>query len=295
MGKSFAVIGDPIDHSLSPNIHSAAFRELNLDSSYIGYRIPKGELEGGVEGLKKIKITGFNVTIPHKIEMMKYVDKIDESCSLIGAANTIVNVDGNLKGYNTDAYGILENLRSEGGLDTLPSNVVLLGAGGAGRAILYAVLQRAEVRQVLLLNRTVAKAESLAADLDSGRTRVTVGSLAEDHAEQIRACGLLINSTSAGMFPQAQVSPLADGRGLHRDMLVVDIVYKPQRTVLMKQAGKEGARALNGLGMLAQQGARSFAIWTGQAPPADTMMEAARGFIQSFSISLSYQSGRFST
>ena len=111
MGKSFAVIGDPIDHSLSPNIHSAAFRELNLDSTNIGYRIPKGELEGGVEGLKKIKITGFNVTIPHKIEMMKYLDKIDESCSIIGAVNTVVNNEGILKGYNTDMDGFLEPIK----------------------------------------------------------------------------------------------------------------------------------------------------------------------------------------
>ena len=279
--RILGVIGDPIDHTLSPAMHNAALRALEFDCVYLPFHVCPDRLGEAIAGMRALDLLGLNVTVPHKQAVMKHMDEIADEATVIGAVNTIALTDGILKGYNTDAYGILENLRSEGGLDTLPSNVVLLGAGGAGRAILYAVLQRAEVRQVLLLNRTVAKAESLAADLDSGRTRVTVGSLAEDHAEQIRACGLLINSTSAGMFPQAQVSPLADGRGLHRDMLVVDIVYKPQRTVLMKQAGKEGARALNGLGMLAQQGARSFAIWTGQAPPADTMMEAARGFIQS--------------
>ena len=108
MGKTFAVIGDPIDHTLSPNIHSAVFREFNLDCSYIGYRIPKGELEEGIAGLKKIKIYGFNVTIPHKVEMMKYLDKIDEACSLIGAVNTVTNENGILKGYNTDMDGFLE-------------------------------------------------------------------------------------------------------------------------------------------------------------------------------------------
>ena len=113
MGKSFAIIGDPIDHSLSPNIHSAAFRELNLDSSYIAYRIPKGELKEGIEGLKKIKIDGFNVTIPHKIEMMKYLDKTDESCSLIGAVNTVTNKDGVLKGYNTDMDGFLDPFKKK--------------------------------------------------------------------------------------------------------------------------------------------------------------------------------------
>ena len=106
MGKIFAVIGDPINHSLSPNIHSAAFSELNLDSSYIGYRIPKGELESGVEGLKKIKISGFNVTINHKIEMIKYLDKMDEQSSIISAVNTGVNNKGTQKGYNIEMDGL---------------------------------------------------------------------------------------------------------------------------------------------------------------------------------------------
>lgn len=113
MGKTFAVIGDPIDHSLSPHIHSAAFRELGLEHSYIGYRIPKDELAEGIEGLKKIQISGFNITIPHKIEMMKYVDKIDESCSLIGAVNTVANNNGVLKGYNTDMDGFLEPFKKK--------------------------------------------------------------------------------------------------------------------------------------------------------------------------------------
>ncbi len=113
MPKMFAVIGDPINHSLSPNIHSAAFRELNLDSTYIAYRIPKGELQEGVEALKKIKIDGFNVTIPHKIDMMKYLDKMDESCSVIGAVNTVTNNEGILKGYNTDMDGFLDPFKGK--------------------------------------------------------------------------------------------------------------------------------------------------------------------------------------
>ncbi|MBA4453469.1 MAG: shikimate dehydrogenase, partial [Nitrosopumilaceae archaeon] len=134
MSKTFAVIGDPIDHSLSPNIHSAAFRELNLECSYIAYRIPKGELKDGVEALKKIKISGFNVTIPHKVEMMKYLDRIDESCSLIGAVNTVENNDGVLKGYNTDMDGFLDPFKKKN-LGIENSSVLLLGAGGAARAI----------------------------------------------------------------------------------------------------------------------------------------------------------------
>jgi len=152
MGKSFAVIGDPINHSLSPNIHSAAFRELNLDSSYIGYRIPKEELESGIEGLKKIKINGFNVTIPHKIETMKYLDKMDESCSVIGAVNTVVNNDGVLKGYNTDMDGFLEPIKKRD-IEIKGKRILLLGAGGAARAII-AGMAKEKAEEVNIVNRT---------------------------------------------------------------------------------------------------------------------------------------------
>ena len=157
MGKSFAVIGDPINHSLSPIIHSAAFRELNLDSSYIGYRIPKGELESGIEGLKKIKISGFNVTIPHKIEMMKYLDKMDESCSVIGAVNTVVNKEGMLKGYNTDMDGFLEPLKKRN-ISIQDKKILLIGAGGAARAII-AGMSKEKAEEVDIANRTTKNAE----------------------------------------------------------------------------------------------------------------------------------------
>ena len=111
MTSTYAVIGDPIDHSLSPNIHNAAFRSLNLDSTYIAYRIPKGELAAGIEALKTIKIAGFNVTIPHKIEMIKYLDVLDDNCNLIGAVNTVSNDGGILKGYNTDITGFLDPIK----------------------------------------------------------------------------------------------------------------------------------------------------------------------------------------
>ena len=279
--RVLGVIGDPIAHTLSPAMHNAALQALELDGVYMPFHVRPDRLGEAIAGVRALDLLGLNVTVPHKQAVMEYLDEIAAEATAIGAVNTIAFTDGMLKGYNTDAFGILENLRSEGGLETLPEHVVLLGAGGAGRAILYALLQQTEVREILLLNRTAARAESLARDLDPAADRVTVGSLDQDHAEQIRASELLINSTAAGMYPQAEASPLADGRGLHRDMLVVDIVYKPQRTVLMEQAGKEGARALNGLGMLAHQGAQSFAIWTGQTPPVDTMMEAALAFIQS--------------
>ena len=134
MVKTYAVIGDPIDHSLSPTIHNAAFRELGLDCTYIAYKIPKGELAAGIESLKKIKISGFNVTIPHKVEMIKLLDTVNEDCSVIGATNTVSNDNGKLIGYNTDMDGFLDPLKKRS-IDLKNANVLLIGAGGAARAI----------------------------------------------------------------------------------------------------------------------------------------------------------------
>ena len=173
--------------------------------------------------------------------------------------------------YNTDAFGILESLKRDGGLEKLPAQVALLGAGGAARAILYALLEREEVEQILLLNRTRSKAESLAGDLDRNG-RVCVGEMVSSAVAEVDR---LINSTSVGMYPHEEGSPLADPSVLHANMLVADIVYKPLKTRLMKQAEAAGARAINGLGMLAWQGARSVELWTGSAPPVDVMTAAA--------------------
>ena len=157
--STYAVIGDPIDHSLSPNIHSAAFKELNLDHSYIAYRIPKGELKEGIESLKKINIAGFNVTIPHKIEMMKFLDRMDESCSVIGAVNTVSNNKGILKGYNTDMDGFLDPIKRKKN-KIKDHNVLLLGAGGAARAIV-AGFSKENAKSITIANRTLKNAKTL--------------------------------------------------------------------------------------------------------------------------------------
>src|SRR5205085_1313559 len=134
MTKTYAVIGDPIDHSLSPAIHNAAFGFLGMDYAYIAYRIPKGELASGVEALKKIQISGFNVTIPHKVDMMKFLNEVDDNCKTTGATNTVVNEKGFLKGYNTDMDGFLDPIKKRN-IECKDSDVLLVGAGGAARAI----------------------------------------------------------------------------------------------------------------------------------------------------------------
>jgi len=269
--RILGVIGDPIGHTSSPAMHNAAIATLGLDYTYVAFHVRPDELGQAIEGMRALQIAGFNVTVPHKQGVMAHLDEVSVEAVAIGAVNTVINRQGQLVGYNTDAFGILESLRRDGGMERLPAQVALLGAGGAARAILYALLQCEEVERILLLNRTRSKAESLAEDLDrSGRIFV------EDmNTSSVAEVDLLINSTSVGMYPHEEASPLADASVLHADMLVADIVYKPLKTRLMIQAESVGARAINGLGMLAWQGARSFELWTGSAPPVDAMVAAA--------------------
>ncbi|NKB68731.1 MAG: shikimate dehydrogenase [Candidatus Latescibacteria bacterium] len=272
--KILGVIGHPVEHTSSPAMHNAAIQALGLDYVYTAFHVEPQGLPRAIDGMRGLNIAGLNVTVPHKGAVMEYLDEISPEAQAIGAVNTIANNNGRLTGYNTDGYGILESLRREGGLEKLPAHVALLGAGGAARAILYALLQRPEVESIALLNRTVERAQQLAGDLDTAAAKTQAGPL-DTGAQAIGRAGLLINSTSVGMHPYQDHSPLPDPACLHRDMLVLDIVYNPLRTRLMEQAEAAGARALNGLGMLAFQGARAFAIWTGQEPPVEAMLKAA--------------------
>ena len=245
------VIGDPVAHTASPAMHNAALRALDLNYVYAAFRVAPTALPQALAGMRAFGMVGLNVTVPHKQAVMEHLDEISAEAQSIGAVNTIANRDGRLVGYNTDAFGIVQSLKVDGGLDPLPPKIALLGAGGAARAVLYALLARDEVEEVLLLNRTVEKAAALAGDLDSAG-KVRVGSLEE--TGPIGDAGLLINATALGMHPRDDVSPLAAPSCLHERMLVADIVYNPLETVLMRQAVAAGASAINGLGMLAWQG-----------------------------------------
>lgn len=271
MGKSFAVIGDPIDHSLSPNIHSAAFRELNLDSSYIAYRIPVGELAEGIEGLKKIKITGFNVTIPHKVEMMKYLDKIDESCSLIGAVNTVTNSEGVLKGYNTDMDGFLDPLKKRN-IEVAKKKVLLLGAGGAARAIV-AGFAKEKAQSITIANRTLENAKKLSEfakkiGLESNAIKV------DDVKNSAKDYDFVVNATSIGLKNES--SPIVL-EGINEKTVVYDIMYMPMNTDFIKKAKDEGAIVIYGYEMLLGQAARAFEIWHGIEAPYNAMKKALLG------------------
>ena len=271
MAKSFAVIGDPIDHSLSPNIHSAAFRELNLDSSYIGYRIPKGELEGGIEGLKKIKINGFNITIPHKIEMMKYLDKMDESCSIIGAVNTVVNNEGVLKGYNTDMDGFLEPIKKRN-ITIQNSKVLLLGAGGAARAIVAGIAKE-KAASIDIANRTIEKANNLSEFARKLGLSAKVKKI-ESIDTTIEDYDIIINATSIGL--KDEPSPISF-EGINEKTVVYDIVYTPMNTDFIKKAKLKNAIIIYGYEMLLGQATRAFEIWHEMKAPYNAMKKSLLG------------------
>lgn len=273
--RVLGIIGHPVEHTSSPAMHNAAIAALGLEYVYTAFPVRPEELGPAIAGMRALNFRGLNVTVPHKVGVMALLDEISPEARAIGAVNTIDHREGRLIGHNTDAYGVMQSLRLDGGLETLPSRVALLGAGGAARAILYALLQRPEVEHIALLNRTAEKAAALAASLDPEGKRVQPGVLDASSGEQVAAAGLLINSTSIGMHPHPDASPLPNPACLHTGMVVLDIVYNPLETLLLRQARQAGARPVDGLGMLARQGARAFAIWTGVEPPVEVMRAAA--------------------
>lgn len=271
MVKTYAVIGDPIDHSLSPNIHNAAFRELGLDCTYIAYRIPKGELAEGIESLKKIKISGFNVTVPHKVEMIKFLDKVSEECSVIGATNTVSNDDGKLTGYNTDMDGFLDPLKRRN-LNLKNANVLLIGAGGAARAII-AGFSKEKAKKVTITNRTLQNANVLSQfgnkiGIDSKVVSLDqVGESASDY-------DIIVNATSIGLNDEP--SPISTD-SINEKSIVYDIVYKPINTDLIKKSKKNGATVVYGYEMLLGQAALAFKIWHGVEAPYEIMKKSILG------------------
>jgi len=272
--KLFALIGDPIEQSLSPAMHNAAFRALGLNCAYVALRVPERFLTDAIGGIRALSIAGFNVTIPHKIDIIGLLDELDESASLVGAVNTVKNDRGKLIGFNTDGEGALRAL--EGKIRSVEGKkVVLLGAGGAARAIAFS-LARADSR-LTIANRTIPRARALASTIEQklGMNVEVVSLNRAKLAEVLRDADALINATSVGMYPRANQT-LVSASMMHRGLVVNDIVYEPLRTRLLREARRAGARTIGGLGMLVHQGALAFEIWTGKRAPIKVMEAAAK-------------------
>ena len=266
------LIGHPVEHSFSPPMHNAAFGALGMDYAYVAFDVDPLNLKSAIEGAKSLNIKGFNVTIPHKIEVMKHLDDIDDVAGLIGAVNTIDFK--NMKGYNTDGIGAVKAIEEVTSIKD--KNVVVAGAGGASRAISFYIAKYG-AETLTILNRNVEKADSLAGDvLDSD----LIGDVKSDSISEIRSyiddADILIDTTPVGMHPNVDAEPIVAAEDMHENLAVFDAVYNPNETVLIKEALKAGAKPVYGIKMLLYQGAESFKIWTGREPPVDVMEDALR-------------------
>lgn len=272
------IIGYPLGHSASPAFQNAAFRHLGLDIFYERWETPPYQLDQRVRSLRQAGFLGANVTVPHKQAVMPLLDEIDPIAQRIGAVNTIVNRDGRLLGFNTDAAGFLRSLRDEAHFDPKEKGAIVVGAGGSARAVGFA-LADAGASGIVFMNRTLEHAKGLA-EAVTGTTGVwaqAAGFPAPGEPSGIFPPDLLVNCTSIGM----RGGP-ADGRApdvlrfISPLTLVCDLVYNPPQTPLLRQAQDRGASVLGGLGMLIYQGAAAFKLWTGKEAPVEVMYAAAR-------------------
>lgn len=270
--KVYCLIGDPVDHSMSPAIQNAALRSAGIDAVYLPFRVSKRELKTAISGLRAAGVQGFNVTAPHKIHVISHLNKLDSTAAEVGAVNTVTVKNKRLTGFNTDGIGAVRALNEAGA--NLRAEVLLFGAGGAGRAIAHALAPHA--KSIMLVNRTVSSAKELAQRLRK-RYRVNVlhRSLRGNIRDLIDRADIVVNASSMGMSGRAEI-PIEE-EWLSSDQSVMDIVYKPLQTGLLKFAEKAGARTVNGLDMLLGQGACSFELFTGQVAPIADMRRALAG------------------
>ena len=274
MTSLVGIIGYPLGHSVSPVFQQAALDHHRMDARYEAWETPPEELEGRLRSLRSPDMLGANVTLPHKEAVIPYLDLLTPEARRTGAVNTIVHTGDGLEGHNTDIPGFLRALREDGEFEPSGKRVLLLGAGGAARAVAYALVGQG-IAGLSIANRTVERAQSLVSDLDTP----IATALALDAAALSTLDGwdLVVNCTTLGMHHSAAENETPIPASLiPPDTLACDLVYNPQETPLLRAAAQAGARTLGGLPMLVYQGAEAFRLWTAREPPIDVMFDAAR-------------------
>jgi shikimate dehydrogenase len=272
--KTYCIIGDPIYHSLSPSMHNSAFNSLGLNCTYIAFRVPKGQLEESINALRAVGISGFNVTIPHKVDILKYIDNLDSSAVKATAVNTVHNVNGILKGYNTDIFGFIEPLRKRNitfnGMD-----ILIIGAGGSAYAVIAALSEEKGINKIIISNRTQEKASKLAKKGKDLGLECQVIEIENIKHIAVKS-HMIINTTPIGMNDEQS---LIDYEHISKNSIVYDLVYKPVTTNLLENAKYAEAEVVYGYEMLLEQGARAFEIWTNLQAPRQTMKKSLVGDI----------------
>lgn len=269
--KLFGLMGDPIEHTLSPSMHNAAFKSFDLDYVYVPFHVKKDQLKNAIQGAKSLEIKGLNVTIPHKTNIIKYLNAIEDTAELIGAVNT-VKFDDTIKGYNTDGLGAVRAIEEVSSVKN--KKIIILGAGGASRAITFQIILKGAGR-VIIANRTPENALVLKKNLvDKLNADVGTANLGDQLKLELQDADILINTTPIGMYPNVNQKPLVTSEMMHENLLVNDVIYNPLETNILKEAKKAGAKTVLGDKMLIYQGIESFKIWTGIEPPVEVFKEA---------------------
>jgi shikimate dehydrogenase len=267
--KLCIIIGNPIEHSLSPAIHNAAFSALGLNFAYTAHRVE--DVEAAVKGIRALGIRGASVTIPHKLAVIPFLDEVDPVASWIGSVNTIVNEGGRLTGSNTDGEGAMKALR-EAGVKLPGKRVLMIGSGGAARAVGFTLAAKAKLGSLTILGIIEPELKKLAGDIAEKTPIKAKGRRMKDEvlAEEIRKADLLIQCSPVGMHPKVDETPVP-AKLLRKDLIVMDIVYNPRETRLLREARETGAQTIPGLEMFLNQAVLQFEKWTGKPAPTEVI------------------------
>jgi len=267
------LMGYPLSHSLSPDMHNAAFGIKGINNVYIPIEVKPDSFGTVVKAVSEMNFIGFNVTMPYKVEVIKYLDELDQSAKLIGAVNTVRIKDGKLIGYNTDGTGFLRSLKEGLGSDIIGKKIFVLGSGGASRAICM-MLALNKVGKIYICNRTYEKAAALSKEINSlfPDSTAAIPMEYDEMKKTIQDVDVLINTTNVGTFPKVDEIPIESSL-LNNRLVVCDVIYNPQKTRLLLEAEKLGCKTISGLGMLVYQGAEAFELWTGIEAPVQLMFD----------------------
>lgn len=271
------LIGSPVEHSKSPYMHNLSFEKLKLDYTYMAFDIENGFVKEAVDAMRVLNVRGFNITMPHKQEVMKYLDEIKEDAKLIGSVNTVLNHNGKLIGYNTDGKGFIRSLE-EKNVKYKDGKILIIGSGGATKSVaIELALQGA--KEIVIANRTLEKAEEISSTINKNIKDAKSRSIVLDESilkEELKDSSILINTTSVGMGDTIDRSIINDKNMFHDSLLVADLIYNPVKTRFLSMAEESGCRIMNGLGMLVYQGALAFKIWTGRDMPIEVIKEVEK-------------------
>ncbi len=274
----YGVIATPIKHSISPMMHNLAFELCSIDARYLAFDVKEESFDDAIKGMIALDVQGFNVSMPYKGAIIPYLSELTKEASLIGAVNTVKNVNGRLIGHNSDGIGLIRSLEADD-FSIKDKTIVVLGVGGAARAIILSMALH-DAREIIIYNRnspSIEKARemtSLIQEKTNCQASFQYLENKEQLKEDLKRADLLINATNVGMAPHTDRCLIPDESYLHQQLYVVDIIYNPAKTKLLELASKAGCKYQNGMGMLLYQGAESFHFWTNQQMPIDKVKEA---------------------